>query len=309
MEKINNIDSVTSVEGFSLNRIVYFVAVVEAGSFTAAADRLGITKAVVSQQVARLEADFNIALLIRTTRRVRLTEAGESFYQRCIRILKEAENAFGELSESSGKPSGVLRLTAPYDYGIEVIVPALARFTTRYPDCKVEVSFSDQIQDINASQFDLSVRMGWLTESHLQGRKIGTFAQKLVASPALSAQFAGINVPSELQSASLIANTALKEPTRLTFSRGAEQQKVAIEASMLFNATLAVHRAVLAGGGIAVLPDYVVAGDIAEGRLFEVLPDWTLPAADIYIVYPTTSYRPAKVSAFVDIFTRMLAER
>ena len=309
MENINNVDSFAALEGFSLNRIVYFTAVVETGSFTAAAGRLGITKAVVSQQVARLEADFNIALLIRTTRRVRLTEAGEAFYRRCVRILKEAENAFGELTESSGKPSGALRLTAPYDYGIEVIVPALARFTAQYPDCTVEVSFSDSIQDINASQFDLSVRMGWLTESHLQGRKIGTFAQKLVAATGLAPRLAGIKVPADLHAAPLIANTALKEPARFSFSRpDGATQVVSLRSSMQFNATLAVHRAALAGGGVAVLPDYVVAGDIEAGRLFEVLPDWRLPAADIYIVYPTTSYRPAKVSAFVELFTRMLRE-
>ncbi|SUB73965.1 Hca operon transcriptional activator [Pluralibacter gergoviae] len=103
MENINNVDSFAALEGFSLNRIVYFTAVVEAGSFTAAAGRLGITKAVVSQQVARLEADFNIALLIRTTRRVRLTEAGEAFYRRCVRILKEAENAFGRADRIVGQ--------------------------------------------------------------------------------------------------------------------------------------------------------------------------------------------------------------
>ena len=308
MEKTNNFDSFAALEGFSLNRIVYFAAVVESGSFTAAAERLGITKAVVSQQVARLEADFNIALLIRTTRRVRLTEAGEAFYLRCTRILNEAKDAFGELTESSGKPAGVLRLTAPYDYGIEVIVPALARFSARYPDCRVDVSFSDQIQDINASQFDLSVRMGWLTESHLQGRKIGTFAQKLVAAPSLAGHLAALASPAELQSAPLIANAALKEPTRFLFSRGEQQQAASFRAAMTFNATLAVHRAALAGGGIAVLPDYVVAGDIAQGRLFEVLPGWSLPQADIYIVYPTTSYRPAKVTAFVEMFTDMLRE-
>src|SRR5438105_12066453 len=102
----------------NLRRLAYFAAVVENGSFTAAAERLGITKAVVSQQVARLEREFRTSLLVRTTRRVQPTEAGQAFYQRCALILRDAESAFDELSDASAEPSGTLRLTAPFDYGI-----------------------------------------------------------------------------------------------------------------------------------------------------------------------------------------------
>lgn len=112
----------------SLNRLAYFTAVVETGSFTAAAERLGITKAVVSQQVARLESDCRTTLLVRSTRKVRTTEAGQQFYHRCALILKEAEEAFEELSEAASEPTGTLRLTAPFDYGIGVVVPAITAF-------------------------------------------------------------------------------------------------------------------------------------------------------------------------------------
>src|SRR3954469_17087486 len=117
----------------SLRRLAYFASVVETGSFTAAAERLGITKAVVSQQVARLEREFRTSLLVRTTRKVQATEAGQVFYQRCALILHEAEDAFGELASVSSEPTGTLRLTAPFDYGVDVVVPTIAAFTQQHP--------------------------------------------------------------------------------------------------------------------------------------------------------------------------------
>src|SRR4051812_31565241 len=109
----------------NLRRLAYFAAVVETGSFTAAADRLGITKAVVSQQVARLEREYKTSLLVRTTRRVQATDVGRAFYERCAVVLREAARAFEGLAERSVAPSGTLRLTAPFDYGVGVVVPAI----------------------------------------------------------------------------------------------------------------------------------------------------------------------------------------
>ena len=132
-------ESVAAQGGLSiLRRLTYFVAVVETGSFTAAAERLGITKAVVSQQVARLETEFRTSLLVRTTRRVQPTEAGQAFYLRCELILRQAEEAFDELAEGAAEPSGTLRLTARFDYGVGVVVPVIAAFRQRYPACKVD---------------------------------------------------------------------------------------------------------------------------------------------------------------------------
>ena len=145
MKKTNNKLELCGGDIGNLRRLVYFTAVVESGSFTAAAERLGITKGVVSQQVSRLENDFRTSLLVRTTRSVRPNEAGQAFYQRCTRILKEAEEAFTELAENEQEPTGTLTLTAPLDYGIGVVVPAIVAFQARYPNCKVDTVFSDQI--------------------------------------------------------------------------------------------------------------------------------------------------------------------
>ena len=266
----------------NLRRLTYFVSVVETGSFTAAAERLGITKAVVSQQVARLESEFKTSLLVRTTRKVQPTEAGQAFYQRCAMILREAEEAFDELAEGATEPSGTLRLTAPFDYGIGVVVPVIAAFRQRYPGCKVDAVLSDQTLNIMSGNIELAIRVGWLAETGLQARKIGTFRQLLVASSSMATQVARLNGPEDLAGMPFIANTALRDHLRWTFSLGdTERRVVNLQASIFLDATLAVREAVFQGAGLSVLPDFAIADDLATGRLIHVLPQWQLPSGGI----------------------------
>lgn len=286
----------------NLRRLAYFVSVVETGSFTAAAERLGITKAVVSQQVARLENEFRTSLLVRTTRKVQATETGQAFYRRCALILREAEDAFDELAEASTEPSGMLRLTAPLDYGVGVVVPAIAAFTQNYPGCKVDAILSDQTLDIMSGNIELAIRVGWLAETGLQARKIGTFRQLLVASPTMGPQVARLNRPEDISGLSFVANTALRDHLRWNFSLNEiERQVVNVQASIFLDATLAVREAVCNGAGLSVLPDYAVADDLVAGRLIQVLPQWHLPSGGIHAVFPAARFRPAKVRAFVDL--------
>ena len=302
MFKANNQEDGTLGGLGNLRRLAYFAAVVETGSFTAAADRLGITKAVVSQQVARLESEFRASLLVRTTRKVRATEAGHAFYLRCAMILREAEDAFDELAETSAEPSGMLRLTAPVDYGVGAVVPAIASFVNRYPACKVDAVLSDQTLDIMAGNIELAIRVGWLAETGLQARKIGSFRQLLVASPTLARQVAGVSRPEDIASLPFIANTALRDHLNWNFSLNElERQTVHVQASIFLDATLAVREAACQGAGLSVLPDYVVADDLAAGRLLHILPQWHLPSGGIHAVFPAARFRPAKVRAFVDL--------
>ncbi len=306
MLKTNNPDAGGSNSLGNLRRLAYFVAVVETGSFTAAADRLGITKAVVSQQVSRLEREFRTSLLVRTTRKVQTTEVGRAFYERCAVVLREAQHAFEGLAERSAEPSGTLRLTAPFDYGVGVVVPAIAAFTKRYPACKVDAVLSDQTLDLISGNIEMAIRVGWLTETSEQARTIGTFRQLLVAPSAMRRQIAKLDSPADIATLPFVANTALRNHLQWTFSSNeAEDQVVQVEASIFLDATLAVREAVCQGAGLSVLPDYAVAADLAAGRLVEVLPRWRLPSGGVHVVFPAARYRPMKVRAFVDL----LAER
>ncbi|MBO0145260.1 LysR family transcriptional regulator [Agrobacterium sp. Ap1] len=295
-------------ESTNLNRLAYFVAVVDAGSFTRAAEYLGITKAVVSQQVAKLEEEVGTTLLMRTTRRLQPTEAGRMFHLRCVFVLREAEDALRELAQARTEPKGLLRITAPYDYGTSVVVPLMTAFTARYAECKVELSLSDRMVDLVADNMDLAIRVGWLADSSLQARRIGTFRQYLVSPPHLASKVAELNGPSDLPSLPFVANNALKEPLEWTFTRKerGETRTVRFRSDIAINTTPAVMEAVRQGGGLSVLPDFLAANDIASGRLVHVLPDWHLPSGGVYTVYPAARFRPPKVSAFVDMLTARL---
>ncbi|PPT20083.1 LysR family transcriptional regulator [Xanthomonas arboricola] len=290
----------------NLRRLAYFVAVVDTGSFTAAAERLGITKAVVSQQVARLERECRTSLLVRTTRRVRTTELGQAFYQRCAAILRDTDDAFDALTDTAAEPSGLLRLTAPLDYGVRVVVPAIAAFTRRHPACKVDAILSDQTLDLMTANIELAIRVGWLAESSLQARKIGAFRQLLVAPSTMAAQLARIASPQDIATLPFVANTALRDHQRWQFAHATHApQSVDVQPGIFLDATLAVREAVCQGAGISVLPDYVVADDLAAGRLLHVLPQWQLPSGGIHAVFPATRFRPAKVRAFVDLLLEL----
>ncbi|CAN7460519.1 LysR family transcriptional regulator [Bosea sp. LjRoot9] len=290
------------METMNLNRLSYFAAVVDTGSFTRAAERLGITKAVVSHQVAQLEQDLGTSLLVRTTRRVHPTEAGVMFHARCVMILREAEDAFDELAQAAIEPTGALRITAPNDYGAAVLAPVIAAFTARYPACRVEQTLSDRTMDLTSGRVDMAVRVGWLADSSLQARKIGSFQQVLVAAPAFADRIAGVLDPDDLVSLPFVANMALREPLLWQFSRGdLDRRAVRLQARIAIDTTPGVLGVVRAGGGLSVLPDFLVADELASGRLIHILPEWSLPSGGIHTVYPAARFRPRKVTAFVEM--------
>ncbi|KMM75988.1 LysR family transcriptional regulator [Xanthomonas sp. NCPPB 1128] len=289
------------MEAVNLNRLAYFAAVVDTGSFTRAAERLGITKTVVSQQVAKLETELQTALLMRTTRRVEPTEAGRLLHARSVSVLRQVEDAIGEVTRSNVEPSGVLRVAAPNDYGTSRIAPLAAAFTRRHPACQVELILADTRVDPVASQIDLSIRVGWLDDSSLHARRIGGFRQCLVATPELARSLA-VADPDDLAQVPFVANSALREPLTWHFVKDDfERRTVRMRQALSTNATPAVLAATLAGGGVSVLPDFLVADALAAGTLVAVLPDWSLPAGGIHVVYPTARFRPSKVTAFVEM--------
>ncbi|MBN8938142.1 MAG: LysR family transcriptional regulator [Rhizobiales bacterium] len=287
------------MEPVNLNRLAYFAAVVDAGSFTRAAERLGITKTVVSQQVARLEAELKTTLLTRTTRRVEPTEAGRLLHARTVTILREAEDAFAEIARSNAEPRGLLRIAATNDHGASTVAPLATAFARRYPACQVDLILSDARTDLVADHIDLSIRVGWLDDSSLQARRIGTFRQFLVASPEFAMTLA-VREPEDLAELPFIANGALREPLIWNFARGDfDRRTVRMRQALAINTTPAVLAATLAGGGLSVLPSYLATELIEAGRLVTILPDWSLPAGGIHVVYPTARFRPPKVTAFV----------
>ena len=286
----------------NLNRLAYFVAVVETGSFTQAAERLGVTKAVVSVQVTQLELELKTTLLVRNTRKVSATEAGLAFYSRCAAILHDANDAFSELAEFSDRPLGVLRMTAPHDYGTAIVTPVVAQFRRKYPECKVELYLGDGHSDLMSGDLDLAIRVGWLRDSSLMARKIGGFQQLLVGAAEDRAKLETLTQPDDLKTLDFIANKALSNPLQWVFENEAEQSaSVTFANTLSIDSAPAILEAVKGGAGVAVLPDFLVRNALKDRLLTRVLPQWSLPEGGIFAVYPASKFRPVKVTAFVEM--------
>lgn len=295
-------------KGYNLNRLAYFAAVVEAGSFTRAADRLKVTKGVVSTQITQLEQEVQATLLIRSTRKVSPTEAGQIFYARCATILSEAEEAFEELSQLTAVPTGTLRLTAPNDYGTAIVTPVIAAFRHQYPSCKVNFHLGESRSDLMTGELDLAIRVGWLTDSSLQARKIGSFRQLLVGGADYISRLPDIAHPKNLQDVDFVSNAMMSDPGLCRFENTqGDEVTIHMQNTLSIDSTPALLEAVKAGAGLAILPDYLVQDHVLAGKLQTVLPAWNLPDGGIYTVYPPSRFRPAKVTAFVSMLA--LAEK
>nr|WP_132677995.1 LysR family transcriptional regulator [Pseudomonas aeruginosa] len=252
----------------SLDRFETFRAVVDCGSLSAAADTLGQTRAVVSFNLKRLEAELGVSLLSRSTRRLALTDAGERFYQRCVKVLDEARLAIDDARAEHGELRGSLRVTTTQEYGLRQLVPALQAFARLHPALQVQLSTSSLHADLIGERFDVAIRLGRLEDSTHHAVQLASFEVLAVASPACLA--------------------ALGEPP------------------LLADNAAALRAFALDGLGIAVLPDWLVQADLRCGALQRLLADHGFPLQGVHAVYPPTRHLPSKVRAFIDFLKTRL---
>lgn len=294
----------------NLNRLLTFAAVAEAGGFTAAAERLGTSKARVSLDIGRLEAQLGSTLFSRTTRRVALTEAGEAVYARCVPLLRAARDALADLSEDGGATlTGTLRLTAAVDHAVQSLAPAVAAFAAQHPQLQIELRTSDRVVDLVQEGLDLGIRAGWLRDATQRASRLGDFAQILVSSPAYLARRGPIETPEALAAHAWVALNLLPTPLTWTFTGPAgETRTVRMNAALRTDSAGTLRALLRHGAGVSVLDQINADAAIRSGELVRVLPEWTLPSGGIFAVYPPGRHVPAKVRAFVDFYrARLLA--
>ncbi|TAM07919.1 MAG: LysR family transcriptional regulator, partial [Pusillimonas sp.] len=190
--------NVNKLSSINLNRLAVFVSVAESRSLTAAAVKLGIAKTMVSAHMQRLEAELGVSLLVRTTRRLSLTEAGEAFYVATRRILGEIDDAVSQAGSTSAEPRGTLRVTAPIDYGAAIVTPALVALRERYPELRVDLILDDTRFDLIAEGIDVAIRLGRLPDSSHQAVVVGRYVKWLVASPLFLQHHTGLRMSSDL---------------------------------------------------------------------------------------------------------------
>ncbi|MEX0707293.1 MAG: LysR family transcriptional regulator [Woeseia sp.] len=294
----------------TLNDIAFFVRVVDSGSFTAAAERLNVSKSVVSKYVSRLENRLGARLLNRTTRRLSLTEVGRVFYERSRDGLADIENALAEVSALQGTPRGTVKLNVPMSFGILHVAPALPEFLRLYPEVSVDMRLEDRKVDMIKEGFDVSIRISELPDSSLVARQLAPCRHAVVASPGYLEENGTPRIPDDLRRHKLVAYQYQESPTQWHFrAKDNKAASVPLGGSMTLNNSLAIRAAILKGAGITRTPTFIVGEDIKEGRLIQLLKDYETLEVSIYLVYPDRRHLSPKVRAFVDFMSERISER
>jgi DNA-binding transcriptional LysR family regulator len=285
-----------------LGRLHIFVAVAEAGGFTAAAGRLGATKALVSQQIARLEEELSITLFQRTTRKVTLTEEGTRLYQECAPLLARLQEAIGRVGVEKDSLSGLLRVTVGADHLTAGFAEPLVEFARLHPRLTLDVLATDAIVDLVGEGVDLAIRRGWLKDSSLKAISLGEFEQWLVAAPEYLNRSGRPQRPEQLAQHPCIQFTALKGELHSWAFVGPSGAKVSVRpgGGLRCSSPVGVLSLARAGGGIASVASGSALADIARGSLVRVLPDWRLRKAGVFAVYPAGRYVAPKTRALVE---------
>jgi DNA-binding transcriptional LysR family regulator len=284
-----------------LPHMVTFAHVVKAGSFAAAARRLGMSTSVTSKHVAKLEKQLGARLLNRSTRRLSLTEVGAAYFEHCARIVEEIESSGRVIEGLQAKPCGLLRVTAPPSFVTLHLIPMLAEFRQRYPDIDLEFDVSNRVIDLALEGFDLALRVTRSPADNMIARKLAHLRVVLCASPAyLKARGEPRHADELAGHDCLLFSLADPEP-QWRFRAQGKVIQVAILAAFRANATDPLHQLALGGMGIAQLPSYMVADDIRHQRLVQLLPEIQPEnESDLYAVYLPHRYVAPKLRVFVD---------
>jgi len=292
-----------------LQAMEVFVQVVDAGSFTRAAEMMNLPKATVSTLVQALEAALSAKLLHRTTRQVTVTTDGAAYYERCLRILSDVRDAEESLSRTRLSPSGRLRVDAPTGLSSEILVPALPDFFERYPDIMLELGSSDRPVDLVEEGVDCAVRGGALGDTSLIARRVGVVNFLTAASPAYIARHGLPMHPRDLERHRCVNYFSAKTGKIFDwdFNRGDERIDIPMRGVIALNDSNAYVEAGLAGLGVIQMTDYLLDKYVASGRMVQILPDWRSDPAPIHVVYPQNRHLSAKVRVFVEWVAELFA--
>ena len=284
----------------NLTGMMVFAQVVQSGSFSGAADVLGMSKSSVSKKVTYLEDRLGVRLLNRTTRKLSLTEIGQVFFERCERIMNEAEEAELAITRLQEEPRGHLKISAPMSFGIMHLGKPLATFLEKYDDLSVDVILNDRFVDIVDEGFDMAIRIGRLPDSSLIAKKIGRSRRVVAASPAYWDKHGRPTHPRELVQHKTFSYTLARDAGYWGFRENGKELPIKIDGYIKVNNGNLVHDMMLAGAGVGISPAFIVGRELANGKLEAVLEDFEDEPINIYAVYPHNRHLSAKVRLFVD---------
>ncbi|MBN8244018.1 LysR family transcriptional regulator [Nitratireductor aquimarinus] len=293
----------------TLSRMRAFVDVVEAEGFSAAARKVGKSKALLSKYVRELEDELGALLLNRTTRQLSLTEAGHTYYARAVELLRDVEDLAESVRDSSGDVRGRVRLSAPRTFADAPVGQSLIDFAKAHPDITLEINLDDRFVDLVEEGFDLAIRITKLSDSSLIAKRLAPFRVVLCASPELIATHGEPKSPQDLTHLPCIVDTNSRYRQNWPFrDEDGEIINIPVTGRIEVNSPMTARAAAISGLGFAVLPDFIADPEVEAGRLVPLLQDNAANGAGIYAIYPHRRYLPAKVRAFVDYLARWLKE-
>ncbi|XLZ72331.1 LysR substrate-binding domain-containing protein [Massilia sp. SR12] len=285
-----------------------FVRVVEAGSFTKAAETLDVSKATVTQLVQQLEANLRIKLLNRTTRKVNVTTAGAAYYERVIRLLAELDDIEDNILTESSAPRGLLRVDVPSPFANIILVPALPEFHTRFPDIQLEVGASDRKVDLIGDNVDCVVRGGEIDDNSLVARRIADLQLGVYAAPSYLGQAGTPSHPDDLRSPGhCIVQYRWRNGLPYVMEKSGERVKVGGRYFLAIDDGNAYLTAGLAGLGALWLPQYVANAHVASGALIPLFTDWHIEPMPLHVAYPPNRYVRRQLRVFIDWIVELMA--
>lgn len=292
-----------------LNDMMLFIAVIDAGSFTLAADRLNMPKANLSRKFSRLEQRLGVTLLERTTRSQHITEAGKHYLAHCRRIHQEIDLAEASIAQILNKVEGHLRISTSVGLGHEILKPILGTFMRQYPDINLQLDLLNRRVDLIEEGFDLVIRIGKLEDSRLIAKHLGSITRKIYVSPDYLTQNGEIKSVNQLSQRDFLLMSSTHNGGRLLLESGEKQHEFIIKPKMLVDDFVILKQMAIEGLGVAIIPSYMCQQELANGKLVQILPTWGMPDVDVYSLYPKHRLNIPKVKAFMDFIQTVFKQR
>lgn len=280
-----------------------FATVVKTGSFTAAANRLGISKALASKYLNELEKKLGVRLLNRTTRHLHLTEAGQIYYDRCQALLEAVDELEAAIQDRQDSPRGHLTITAPQTFGEMYLTQVIADFLERCPQVTVEINLTDRFAHLLEEGFDLGIRICEIADSSLIARRLTAIRVVTCAASHYLERRAAPAHPRELRNHPCVVDSNIDGSGRWPYVIDGERRNIEVGTVCRTNNARVARELVLAGAGIGLCPAYAIADAVRDGRLRVLLQDYQALEYGLYIIYPHRKYLSAKVRAFIEFLT------
>jgi len=291
-----------------IQQLTVFTRAADGGSFSRAARELGLSQPSVSRIVSELEARLGVKLILRTTRRLTLTEAGAAFLARARRVLSELEDA-EDVARGIDSLRGTIRVAMSVLFGTRAVIPYLPEFLARHPDLRVKLMLADERQDLVVEGADVAIRFGPLDDSAFGARKIATTERWVTAAPAYLQAHGVPRTPADLAEHECMIGPGRFGRARWTFTRAGKTESVSVRGRVRTDSAAGMLACLMAGMGIAIASDVMSGPEIEAGALVRLLPRWTTEGADVYAVFPAGPRPSAKVRALVDHIARNLEVR